>query len=122
MFCVPVLRALNKIHSSNCELKLTRLHTLPVAGLLGVKVVGVTSATSVNKLVTAPCVLVVEEPLKVHSSLCSCCRRTSRSRPGSYPPPCPCYRHLYRIRDPNNIHDKQLHVIFLSGKYDVRNT
>lgn len=65
MFCVPVLRALNKIHSSNCELKLTRLHTLPVAGLLGVKVVGVTSATSVNKLVTAPCVLVVEEPLEV---------------------------------------------------------
>lgn len=65
MFCVPVLRALNKSHSSNRELKLTRLHTLPVAGLLGVKVVGVTSATSVNKLVTAPCVLVVEEPLEV---------------------------------------------------------
>lgn len=65
MFCVPVLRTLNKNHTSNRELKLTRLHTLPVAGLLGVKVVGVSSATSVNKLVAAPCVLVVEEPLEV---------------------------------------------------------
>lgn len=57
-----------------------------------------------------------------HSSLCSCCRRTSQSRPGSCPPPCPCCRHLYRIRDSAYIHDKQPHLIFLSGKYGVRNT